>query len=105
MILAPSVRPSDVKPAACERAAEDHRLRVLTDVDEAAGPDDPVAEAADIDVAFLIDLGEGQKRELKPAAIIEVELIGLVDNRLIIAARADFVSRCGRAADQALLVR
>ena len=41
-----SLRPGNLQTAAGERAAEDHFLRVLTDVDETAGADDPVAEPA-----------------------------------------------------------
>ena len=46
-----SVGPADVEAAGGERAAEDHLLGVLADIDEAADADDLVAEAADIDVA------------------------------------------------------
>ena len=58
---------------------------VLADIDETARADDLVAEAADIDVARLVDLGEGQKGEIEAAAVVEIELVGLIDHRLIVA--------------------
>ena len=94
----------DIETAGGKRAAEDHGLGVLADVDEAAGPHDLVAEAADIDVAGLVDLGKREKRQIEPAAVVEIELIGLVDHRLIVAPGARLVAGRRHAADQALLV-
>ena len=74
----------DLEPAGREGAAEDHALGVLADVDEAADADDLVAEPADVDVARRIDLGEGQEGEIEPAAVIEVELVGLVDHGVVV---------------------
>src|SRR5205085_7625502 len=44
--------PRDVEIAGRQRAAEDHALRVLADIDEAADADDLVAESAHVDVAL-----------------------------------------------------
>src|SRR6266702_6466710 len=73
--------PSDVATARRQRAAEDHALRVLADVDEATHADDLVAEAADIHVALRVDFGERKEREIEAAAVIEVELRRLFDHR------------------------
>ena len=68
-------------------------LRVLADVDEAADADDLVGEAADVDVAVAVDLGEGQEREVEPAAVVEVELVGLVDHRVVVLRGAGIAAR------------
>ena len=47
----PAVARSRPEPAGGEGAGEDHGPSVLRDVDEAAGPGEPAAEPADIDVA------------------------------------------------------
>ena len=103
MIVLPSL-PRDVEIAGRQRAAEDHALRVLADVDEAADADDPVAEAADVDVAFGVDLGEREEREIETAAIVEIELRGLLDHRGEVLPAARVAARDRRAADDALLV-
>jgi hypothetical protein len=76
-----AVLPRDVEVARGQRAAEHDAARVLRDVDEAADADDPVAEAADVDVALAVDLGERQKCQVEPAAVVEVELRRLLDHR------------------------
>ena len=73
--------PIDVEIAGRERAAEHDALGVLTDVDEAARADDPVAESADIDIALRIDLCERKEREVQSAAVIKIELRRLFDHR------------------------
>src|SRR5690242_20683874 len=65
--------PPDIEIACGERASENHAFRVLADVDESSDADDPVAEAADIDVPLRIDFRERQESEVKPAAIVEIE--------------------------------
>ena len=57
-------------------------LRVLADVDEAAGAGQPRAELADVEVAFAVGLRQAEERDVQPAAVVEVELVGLVDDRL-----------------------
>src|SRR6185437_5482099 len=97
--------PADVEVAGGQRAAEHDTLRVLADVDEAADADDPVAEAAHVDVALCIDLGERQEREVEPAAIVEIELRRLLDHRREILPAAGIAPGDRGAADDALLVR
>ena len=64
-------------------ANEHHLLGVLTDVDKAAGAREARAEFAHVQIAFAVGLREPKKRRVKAAAIIEVELVGLVDNGLV----------------------
>ena len=70
----------DLEPAGGERAREDDTLRVLADVDEAAGAGKARAEAADVDVAFRVDLRHAEARHVESAAVVEVELLVLVDH-------------------------
>src|SRR5271156_2998817 len=102
--MGPSHRPRDLEAARSERAAEDHGLGVLTDIDKAAGSDNFAAEAADIDIAALVDFGKREEGEIEPTAVVEIELVGLVDHRLIVSARAGLIAGCRHTADQALLV-
>src|SRR6266550_678989 len=66
-----AIVPPDVEIARGERAAEDHALRVLRDVDEAADTDNLVAEAAHVNIALGVDFRERQKREIETAAVVE----------------------------------
>ena len=36
----------------------------------------------DVDVALAVGLREAEERDVEPAAVVEVELVGLVDDRL-----------------------
>jgi hypothetical protein len=102
--LGAAAGPGDVEPAGGEGAAEHHLARVLADVHEAADADDLAVEAADVDVAACVDLREGQEGEVETAAVVEIELVGLVDHRPEIPRRAGLVAGRRRAADQSLLV-
>src|SRR5262249_58863703 len=95
----------ELEPRGREGAAEHDFAGVLTDVKEAADADDLAAEAADIDVAPRIDFSEGQKGNVQPAAIVEIELVGLIDDGVVVLGRAGIDARERRAADEALLVR
>jgi len=55
---------------------------VLADVDEPARAGQPAAEAADVDVARGVRLGEPEVGLVQAAAVVEVEHRGLVDDRL-----------------------
>src|SRR5205085_12161681 len=72
--------------------------------DEAADADDPVAEAADVHVAFRVHLREREEREVEAAAVVEVELRRLLDHGREILSAARVASGDRRAADDALLV-
>src|SRR5215831_4335636 len=99
-----AVLPADVEVTRGQRAAEDNASGVLADVDKAADPDDLVAETTDVDVSLGIDLREGQKREVQAAAVVEVELRGLLDHRREVLAATGIAAADRRAADDALLV-
>ena len=81
--LAPSLRifrrPSchrHLQAAGGEGAHEHHVLGGLGDVDEAAGPGQPGAELADVQVALPVGLGQAQEGQVQPAAVVEIELAG-----------------------------
>ena len=52
-----------------------------------------------------VDLGEAEKGHVETAAIVEIELIGLVDDGLGVDRRAEIDPACGDAADHARLCR
>ena len=98
-------RPSPTRDvgAGRERPEEEHAAGGLADVDEAAGADEPPAEAADVDVAPAVGLRHAEERLVQPPAVVEVELVGLVDDRLRIGGRAEAQAAGGHAADGARL--
>ena len=53
----------------------------------------------DVEVALLVGLREAEERHVEPAAVVEVELIGLVDDRLGVGRRAEIHAAGGYAAD------
>ena len=61
------------------------------------------AVAADVDVALAVDLGERQEGEVEPAAVVEVELVGLVGHHVVVDAGAGVHAAGRHAADDALL--
>ena len=61
---------------------EDHLFRVLADVDEAPGAGEPGAEFRDIEVALAVGLGQPQEGNIESTTVVEVELAGLIDDRL-----------------------
>ena len=71
----------DLQPAGREGADEDQLAGILRDVDEAAGPGEAPAEAADVDVPVPVRLSQPEAGEIEPAAVVEVELLVLVDDR------------------------
>src|SRR5205823_11066715 len=82
-----------------EAADEDHLLRVLADVDEAAGAGQARAELADVEVAFGVGLREAEEGDVQPASIVEVELVGLVDDGLRVHRGAEVQSTGRDTAD------
>src|SRR5438270_1483453 len=99
--LHPSARDGDVQAPAGEGADEDDLLRVLADVDEAARAGKLGAEAAHVEIAFAIRLGESEESDVEPAAVVEVELVGLVDHRLGVDGSAEVEASRRQAADHA----
>ena len=95
----------DLERARRERADEHHGLGVLADVDEAAGARQPRTEARHVEIAVPVDLGEAEEGAVEPAAVVEIELIGLVDDRLRVGGGAEVEARGRHAADDAGLGR
>ena len=91
----------DGEIAGDECADEDDLLGVLADVDEAAGAGQTWAEFRDVERAVAIGLREAEKGDVEPAAVVEVELVGLIDDSLCIDAGAEIHAAGGNAADQA----
>src|SRR3954471_23497278 len=96
---------TNLESAGREGSAEHDFPRVLADIHEDADTDDRVAEAADIHVAFPVHLSEREKGNVETAAVVEVELIGLVDHRVVVLSRAGIGPHQRRAPNEALLIR
>ena len=97
----PPVADLDLQPAGREGADEDELAGVLRDVDEAARAREPAAEAADIDVAVPVGLREAEAGEVEAAAVVEVELLVLVDDRVGVDRRPEVEPALRQAADDA----
>src|SRR5450759_2337917 len=96
--------PGNVEVAGCQHAAEDDASGILGDVDEPADADDPVAEAAYVDIALRVDLGERKEGQIQSSAIVEIELCRLIDHRRKILRSAGIAAGDRGTADQALFV-
>ena len=59
------------------------------------------AEPADVDVALGVALGHAEDGEVEAAAVVEVELLVLVDHRVGVDRRAEVEARGRHAADHA----
>src|SRR5208337_3434569 len=68
---------------------------------EVARGGQPRAEPRYVDVAFPVGLRESEERRVETAAVVEVELIGQVDDRLRVGGRAEVVTAGRDAADDA----
>ena len=79
--------------------AKTRTLGVLRDVDEAAGAREPLAEAADVDVALRVALREAQAGEVEAAAVVEVELLVLVQHGGRVQGGAEIEPALRQAAD------
>ena len=78
-------------------------LAFSADVDESAHTDDAAVKEADIDAPAGVHLRERKEgRAAEPAAVVKVELVGLVDDRRVIDRRPGISGR--GAADQPLFV-
>ena len=85
-----STRSTNFGAAARREGAEKHHLLgVLADVDEAAGARQPGAELADVDAALAVGLRHAEEGHVEPAAVVEVELRRLIDQRLDVAGGAE----------------
>src|SRR4029453_18447718 len=91
----------DLQAAGGEAAGEYQLARVLADVDEAAGAGQSRTEAADVDVAEAVYFGHAQAGQVEPAAVVEVELLVLVQQRLRVDRGAEVQPALRHAADHA----
>ena len=91
----------DPQSAGDEGAGEDQRPGVLRDVDETAGTREAVAEPADIDAALGVGLRHAETGEVQSAAIVEVELLVLGDDRRRVERRAEIEPALRYAAEDA----
>ena len=96
---------SDLQAAGAEGSDEHNLLRVLADVDEAARPGQLAPEPADVHVSFAVGLREPQEREVQAPAVVQVELVRLIDHRLRVGGRAEIQSSGGNSADHSRLGR
>ena len=91
----------DLEPAGGERARKQHAAGTLADVDEPAGAREPRTEAAHVDVAVGVDLRHAEARHVEAAAVVEVELLVLVDHGIGVDRRAEIQAALRQAADDA----
>ena len=84
-------------------AAEDRLLGVGSDIREAAAAGDSLSKAGDIDVSDCIRLCKAEVADIQAAAVIEIELIGLIDIGLGIEGAAETEAAAGDSADRAAL--
>ena len=100
-----AVRYRDIEASGREGAGKDKSLGALRDIDEAAGAGDAAAEAADVDVAFAVGLRHAEARKIEPAAVIEIELLVLLDDGFGVQGGAEIEPALRHAADDAGLGR
>ena len=84
-----------------ECAYEHHCLGALADVDEPARSSEARPEARHVEIAVPVDLGEAEECTIEPATIVEIELIGLVDDGLRVHCGAEVEAGGRNAADHA----
>src|SRR4029077_17934353 len=96
-----AVEDRDLEVAGRERADEDDLLRVLADVDEAAGASKPWAEPRHVEVALLVGLRETEEGRVEAGAAVVVARIGHVEDPLGIGPRAEVHAPGRDAADDA----
>ncbi|WP_371156974.1 hypothetical protein [Jannaschia sp. 2305UL9-9] len=85
----------NVQPLGGKGSGEDNRAGVLANVDETTGSSKTRAKARNIDVARCIGLGKAQTGQIESAAIIEVELIVLRNDRIRVDRRAKIKTGAG----------
>ena len=88
-----------------EGADKNDGLGVLADVDETASARKTRTKARYVEIAVPIDLGEAEEGTIEPAAVVEIELVGLVDDRLRVGGGAEVQAGRRHAADHAGLGR
>ena len=67
--------------------------RCLRDTDKASAARDMGAEFADVNVTLRIRFRKSKKRLVKPAAMIKIKQLVLIDNRMRVERRTKFYTR------------
>jgi hypothetical protein len=96
-----AVAHGDIEAARGERSCEEYAPRALADVDEAACAREPRSETAHVDVAVAVDLRHAEARHVEPAAVVEVELLVLMDDGLGVDGSAEVEPALRKSADDA----
>ena len=87
--------------AGCESTAEEYFVCVLSDVDEAAATSDSRTESGNVDVTMTVTFSQTQVAQIQTAAIIEVELITLIQQSVCVVSRTESDAASGNAANSA----
>ena len=82
-------------------AAENDAFGILRDVDKAAWSGNPRTKFRHVDVADFIEFRHAQAGQVQAAAVIEVELAGVIDDRQRVDRATEPQAAAGNAADQA----
>ena len=89
------------KAARCECADEHQLFGILTNIDKASGTRKTRPKLTHIQISLAIGLREPEKGCVQPAAVIKVELIGLIDNGLCVNRGSKIEPSCRHAANDA----
>src|SRR5260370_3722601 len=76
-----------------------HATGVLGDVDEATRAVATIAETGDIDVTRLVHFGKREEGAGEPATIVEIELVGLIEDGAGIDSSTELARVARHAAD------
>src|SRR5512139_222699 len=100
-----AVRHSNLETAGGEGPHENDSFRVLTDVDESAGPHEAGTEFAHVDIAILVHFRCSQEGDVEAAPVVEIKLVRLIEKSVDVRAGAEVESAVGHPADHARLRR
>ena len=101
---APVLQACDQTPRS-QGAKKADRFGVLGNMNESSGTVRLAGKTTDVDVPSAIDLREGEECDVKAAAVIEVELRGLLDERLVVDSGPEVIAADRSASDDSLLDR
>ena len=77
-----TINNSGLETTGRECSREDQLTRVLGYVYEAAGTRQAAVEQADVDITARVDLRHAEAGEVQSTAVIEIEHLVLIDNRI-----------------------
>jgi hypothetical protein len=81
-MLQPAVRRPELQVAGGEGADEDHRLAFWLMLMKPPAPASRGPNLLTLTLPSRVGLRQAEEGEVEPAAVVEVELVGLVDDRL-----------------------